>query len=208
MTDPVPTPADPGLPRQRRNLLLILALFLVPTALAIYLAASGWRPEGRLISHGELLQPARALAGVALHDPSGAPVAWDTLRGNWLLVTLEPETCAQVCRENLYKMQQVRLAQGREARRVERVLIVPERRTAQPALTTDYPGLRVLTARPDHFEHLAREFATPSGTALEQPGRVYIVDPIGNLVLSYPPQADPSGMRKDLVRLLRLSQVG
>jgi hypothetical protein len=46
------------------------------------------------------------------------------------------------------------------------------------------------------------------GTALDAPGRVYLIDPIGNLVLSYAPDADPSGMRKDLARLLRLSQVG
>lgn len=208
MTVPVPTPVDPGNPRQRRTLLLILVLFLVPTVLAIYLAATGWRPQGRLTSHGELLQPARALTGAALRDPSGAPVAWDTLRGSWLLMTLEGQTCSPACRDNLYKMQQVRLAQGRDARRVERVLILPGQRASDAALASDYPGLLILTASPESFERLAREFATPSGSALEKPGRVYIVDPIGNLVLSYPPQADPSGMRKDLARLLRLSQVG
>jgi hypothetical protein len=58
------------------------------------------------------------------------------------------------------------------------------------------------------IEKLAREFVSSQGSALEVPGRVYLVDPIGNLVLSYAPDADPSGMRKDLARLLRLSQVG
>jgi hypothetical protein len=55
---------------------------------------------------------------------------------------------------------------------------------------------------------LAREFVSSQGTALDVSGRVYLIDPIGNLVLSYAPDADPTGMRKDLARLLRLSQVG
>ncbi|KAA3631763.1 MAG: hypothetical protein DWQ08_04420 [Proteobacteria bacterium] len=38
--------------------------------------------------------------------------------------------------------------------------------------------------------------------------RVYLIDPIGNLVLSYAIDADPAKMRKDLSRLLRASQIG
>jgi hypothetical protein len=38
--------------------------------------------------------------------------------------------------------------------------------------------------------------------------RIYLIDPLGNLVLRYAPGADPSGIRRDLARLLRLSQIG
>ena len=38
--------------------------------------------------------------------------------------------------------------------------------------------------------------------------RIYLIDPIGNLVLSYQPDSDPSKMRRDLSRLLRVSQIG
>jgi hypothetical protein len=38
--------------------------------------------------------------------------------------------------------------------------------------------------------------------------RIYLVDPLGNLMLSYAPDANPKGMLDDLKRLLRLSHVG
>jgi hypothetical protein len=38
--------------------------------------------------------------------------------------------------------------------------------------------------------------------------RIYLVDPLGNLMMSYPGDADATGMKKDLQRLLKVSQIG
>jgi hypothetical protein len=76
------------------------------------------------------------------------------------------------------------------------------------ALEAQYPGLMAFTGAPAEVQRLAREFASTRGTPLDGLERVYLVDPNGNLVLSYAPDADASGMRKDLARLLRLSQIG
>jgi hypothetical protein len=48
----------------------------------------------------------------------------------------------------------------------------------------------------------------PAGSPLDNLNRVYLVDPLGNFMMSYPADADPTGMRKDLARLLRISQIG
>jgi len=37
---------------------------------------------------------------------------------------------------------------------------------------------------------------------------IYLIDPLGNLVLRYPRDADPSRIRKDITRLLRVSRIG
>jgi hypothetical protein len=106
-------------------------------------------------------------------------------------------------------MQQVRLAQGRDAPRVERVMIVAAAGAgALREFSQQYPGLIAVSGTRATLQTLAREFVSSQGTALDVSGRVYLIDPIGNLVLSYAPDADPTGMRKDLARLLRLSQVG
>jgi hypothetical protein len=106
-------------------------------------------------------------------------------------------------------MQQVRLAQGRDATRVERVMIATNAGSdALREIARQYPGLLAVGGTRTTLQTLAREFVSSQGTALDAPGRVYLIDPIGNLVMSYAPDADPSGMRKDLARLLRLSQVG
>ncbi len=195
--------------RGRRTLILVVFLFLLPVVLATWLYVSGWRPEGKNLAHGELVQPARPVGDADLRDMDGAPYRLSVLRGKWALVYLGPWPCTPACGNSLYKMQQVRLAQGRDAPRVQRVMIVADAGgKALHELARQYPGLVAVSGARRTLQILAREFVSSQGTALDVPGRVYLIDPIGNLVLSYPPDADPSGMRKDLARLLRLSQVG
>lgn len=190
-------------------LLLVAFLFLLPVVAATTLYFSGWRPEGKSLQHGELLQPARPVADAELDTADGKPYRLSALRGKWVFVYFSTLPCTDVCRNNLYKMQQVRLAQGRDVTRVERVIIVAEASAASlRELAAHNPGLITLSAARTTLQSLAREFVSSQGTALDVPGRVYLIDPIGNLVLSYAPDADPTGMRKDLARLLRLSQVG
>jgi cytochrome oxidase Cu insertion factor (SCO1/SenC/PrrC family) len=196
-------------PRGRRTLILVALLFLLPVVAATVLYVSGWRPEGKSLQHGELVQPARPVGDAELTGADGAPYRLNALRGKWAFVYFSPLPCTQACRNSLYKMQQVRLAQGRDAPRVERVMIVAAAGAgALRELAQQYPGLAAVSGTRATLQTLAREFVSSQGTALDVSGRVYLIDPIGNLVLSYAPDADPTGMRKDLARLLRLSQVG
>jgi cytochrome oxidase Cu insertion factor (SCO1/SenC/PrrC family) len=207
-----PTKSDNGattVPRARLMLILIVALFLLPVVAATWLYVSGWRPEGKNLAHGELVQPARPLGDAELYSMDGAPFRLSALRGRWVMAYLGSLPCAADCRNSLYKMQQVRLAQGRDASRVERVMIATNAGSdALREVARQYPGLFAVGGTRTTLQTLAREFVSSQGTALDAPGRVYLIDPIGNLVMSYTPDADPSGMRKDLARLLRLSQVG
>jgi len=190
-------------------LIFVVALFLLPVVAATWLYISGWRPEGKNLAHGELVQPARPVSDANLIGMDGAPYRLSALRGRWVMVYLGPLPCAADCRSSLYKIQQVRLAQGRDAPRVERVMIAASVSSdALRELARQYPGLLAVSGTRTTLQTLEREFVSSQGTALEAPGRVYLIDPIGNLVMSFAPDADPSGMRKDLARLLRLSQVG
>jgi cytochrome oxidase Cu insertion factor (SCO1/SenC/PrrC family) len=204
-----PEAGSASAPHRRRTLLLVICVFLLPVVSATYLYVSGWRPTGKSLQYGELVQPARPVGDAELTAANGAPYQLKALRGKWALVYFSPLPCAPACQNNLYKMQQVRLTQGRDATRVERVLIAPDGDSAAlRALVQQYPGLIAVRGTRASLSALMREFVSSQGTALDVPGRVYLLDPIGNLVLSYAADADPSGMRKDLARLLRLSQVG
>lgn len=196
--------------RNRRTLLIVALIFLVPVAVAGWLAASGWRPQGRNLQHGELLQPARPVADVVLRDAAGRAFRLASLRGKWVLLNFGWLPCVEACRDNLYKMQQVWLAQGKDAGRVERafVLLEPAARGTIEKLAGEWRGLQVLRGERDVLRGLAQEFATRRGTPLDGLEQLYLLDPHGNLVLIYAPDADPSGIRKDLARLLKLSQIG
>ena len=132
----------PPSPHGRRTLILVVLLFLLPVVAATALYFSGWRPEGKSLQHGELVQPARPVGDAELKGADGAPYRLNALRGKWAFVYFSPLPCAEACRNSLYKMQQVRLAQGRDAPRVERVLIVADAGAgALRELAQQYPGL-------------------------------------------------------------------
>lgn len=194
---------------QRQTLLLLAALFALPLLAASMLYVSGWRPT-RTMNHGELVQPARMIADLTLHTREGAALRVSELRGKWTLIYFGGSRCAEVCERNLYKMRQVRLAQGENAERVQRLFVLTGEGVPKelPSIMPQHPGLQVVTGPGDSVRALAQQFALPAGTPLDGLERVYVVDPVGRLMMSYPPDADASGMRKDLARLLRVSHIG
>jgi cytochrome oxidase Cu insertion factor (SCO1/SenC/PrrC family) len=193
----------------RRKLLLLAALFVLPMLVAYALYYSGWRPEA-VHPHGELVQPARPVADAALVLLDGKPMRFSELRGKWTLVTFSAAECLSSCERNLVKMRQVIAAQGKESERVQSMLIVKDARTRDwlNYAIKDYPGMRIVTGPAEAVAALALEFTLPVGNPLDNLNRVYLVDPLGNLMMSYPADADPTGMRKDLAKLLRVSQIG
>lgn len=206
----LPESVEPAEGRRGRRMLLLLALVaLLPALVAGYLFVTDWRPSGKSIQYGELLTPPRSLPDVQLKDAGGQTVQLAALRSRWLLLTRARGSCTQACRKNLWAMQQVRLAQGKDMRRVERVLILDNPRTINPRqLERDYPGTQVLVGSAATLQSLRAVLDEPGSSSDAGRDRIYLIDPLGNLVLRYAPGADPSGIRKDLARLLRLSQIG
>lgn len=201
------TTNKPATDHGRRNFVLITLLFLAPVVLGTTLYFSGWRPQGRALHHGELVQPARPLSDITLRKTDGSESLLGVLRGSWTLVTFSQLPCNTSCQNNLYKMQQVRLTQGKDAGRVKRIFIALSGNADTAALEAQYPGMRVFSGAAEELKKAAQEFAGDQ-KSFNESERVYLIDPLGNLVLRYSADADPSGMRKDLARLLRLSQIG
>jgi hypothetical protein len=190
--------SDPALnPRERRNRLvfwLVLALCAAPV-IASFAAFYLWRPDGH-VNYGELLPP-KPLPDVALTTLDGKPFRFSDLKGEWVLVTADRAGCDERCRTQLVYTRQIRLAQGRESGRVERVWLVTDERAPDAALLAEQPDLRVVRAR-----GIERALPAPSDVA----AHLYVVDPLGNLMMRFPQDADPRRVLKDLARLLRHSK--
>jgi cytochrome oxidase Cu insertion factor (SCO1/SenC/PrrC family) len=196
--------------RQRLKLLVIFFLFALPLLTAVIWNANidRWRP-GTTTNHGELIVPARQFAPFAMPGLDGAHITQDYLRGKWTLVYIGAAVCEAACRGNLYKMRQVRLALNEKIDRVQHLWVLSDAPHAapSPALLSEHPVLAV--AKPDtaELEHFMIQFNhtgdTPAG-----PDQIYLIDPLGNLMMQYPADADPKGLLKDLQRLLITSWVG
>ncbi|UCE89625.1 MAG: SCO family protein [Pseudomonadota bacterium] len=192
----------------RRAVLALAALFIVPMLFALWYVNYAGAP-GATKNYGELVQPARPLSAFALQTLDGEPFGADELQGKWSLVYFGGGECGTACAENLYKMRQSRLSQGQEIKRVRRLYILLDAAPGDSLseVLREHEGLEVLTGRPAELDSLVAQFDLP-GAAPRAAERVYIVDPLGNLMMSYPAGFDAKGLAKDLRLLLRASQIG
>jgi cytochrome oxidase Cu insertion factor (SCO1/SenC/PrrC family) len=187
----------------------LLALFLVGLVVSSLLVETRVR-MGATRNYGELVEPARPIDDVLLKDLAGIPIRFSALKDKWTLIYFGSAECLKPCTDNLYKMRQMTAAQGPDAVRVQRVFVVTDP-TALDLLRytlVEYPGTKVLLGAPDTVRELASQFALSAGSALQGLNRIYVVDPLGNFMMSYPADADPSRMNKDLRQLLRASRIG
>jgi len=179
-------------------LLAIAGLCLAPFIAAL-IAYHFWQPQGRM-NYGELI-PARSLIDPPLRHLDQRVFRLSELKGRWILLQLDAADCAAACRTKLYNMRQVRLAQGREMERVERVWLILDEAPLETRLIREYDGTRMLRAA---GSPLLAEFP-PAGAVRDH---IYLIDPLGNLMLRFPRNADPRKMHKDLARLLKVSRIG
>ena len=184
--------------RGRRIAFAILALCAAPTVVA-WLAYFVWQPQSRL-NYGELIE-ARAISDAELRTLDGRPLRLSQLRGRWVMLQIDSGACAEGCRKKLFYMRQVRLAQGKDAERIERMWLLADAAPPDAALLRDHEGLRVL-------REPGRAFLAEFPAARGPSDHIYLLDPLGNLMLRFPGDPDAQGMVKDLARLLRASRVG
>jgi cytochrome oxidase Cu insertion factor (SCO1/SenC/PrrC family) len=178
----VPPRAKPGL--IFGLIFLVCAAPIVFGTLAYYLH---WG-SGAGASYGELIEP-RPLEGAA----------FQALRGKWVLVTFDPAACPAECERKLYVVRQVRRAQGAGAERIERLWLVTDGGEPAAPLVAAIEG--------SHIEPASR--AGPIAAFVGAPAAyIYLVDPLGNLMMRYRADADPAKIIKDLERLLKVSRAG
>jgi hypothetical protein len=170
----------------RNKLFLVAVICAAPVVLGTAAYLLGWSPGGAS-NYGELIAP-RPLSAQAIAE----------LRGKWVLVSFDAAGCDAYCEKKLYFMRQVRRAQGKDMERVERLWVLTDGGKPRAELVAAIEGTKMRASGAS----LAAAFP---GNAADH---IYLVDPLGNLMMRFPRDPDPSRMIKDLQRLLKYSRVG
>jgi hypothetical protein len=191
--------------RQGRLLVGLALLFFAPLGLAFYMyyGHSAWHPGGR-VNAGELVEPARPLPALALPRLGSGNTEPNFLKGKWTLLYVVSGPCTEGCRTRLYDTRQVRLALDRDMNRVQRVFIADADCCDAQFLHEQHPDLITIRANTAAAPLLS---LLPGQGGVSTP-RVYVIDPLGNLMMSYAGDAAPKGILEDMKRLLRLSSIG
>jgi hypothetical protein len=185
--------------KRYRVLYAVIAVCIAPVA-ASYFAYYVAPPSGRT-NYGTLIEPPRPVpAELRMTGLDGQAFSFRSLAGKWVMVSASRADCGEPCQSALLQMRQQRLMTGKERDRVERVWLVTNDAPVSTLLLREYEGTHIVRAS----ANAVREFLPLDGAnALD--GVVWLIDPMGNLMLRWPQDPEPQMVKKDLARLLTAS---
>ena len=186
----------------RWKLLLVLAVCAAPMALS-YFTYFVIKPESR-VNYGALIDPrAYPIPTLDAQRLDGQPDALARFEGKWILLQTGVAACAAPCQRQLLEMRQLRLMQGKEMERIERVWLITDSAPVDATMLRDFEGTTALRVAADKLR---------AWLPVEAEGKMedhfYLIDPLGHLMMRFPKEADPGKVKKDLARLLKASAIG
>ena len=198
---------DPKSARKRGRWMLWLVLLVCASPMiASYFTYYVIKPEKRN-NYGTLIdQRAHPIPTLATTTLDGRPQALEQFKGKWVMLMVGPGACTEACQKQLFAMRQLRLMQGKEADRIERVWLITDQAPLDTIVIREYDGTHMLRA----------DAATVSGWLPVDAGttpadHLYLIDPLGHLMMRFPKDPQFQEVRKvykDINKLLKASSVG
>ncbi len=191
--------------QQSRGRWKLFALFAVCAAplIASYFTYYVIKPTSRT-NYGSLLDPrAYPMPVLGATTLDGKPAELAQYKGKWLMLQVDQGACEASCRKKLYEMRQLRTAQGKEMERIERIWLITDATPLDTVLMREYDGTRMLRVPAGAVQAWlpAEQGTTPAD-------HLYMIDPLGNLMMRFPQDADPNKIKKDVRKLLKASSIG
>jgi cytochrome oxidase Cu insertion factor (SCO1/SenC/PrrC family) len=189
--------------RGRRILLLLVLVCAAPIAIS-YFMYYVVKPTGGTASYGTLIEPQRPIPDtLQVTGDDGRTMPLASLRGRWLMLSVDGGACGDACVRKLYFMRQVRATQGTERDRIITVWLRTDDAPVRDVVRRAYPDTRMMRADP---AALAAWLPATDTTSIGD--HIYMVDPNGNLMMRFPAQPDPSKIKGDVTKLLKWSSIG
>ncbi|MEM7358530.1 MAG: hypothetical protein AAF431_05515 [Pseudomonadota bacterium] len=186
----------------RVQLLLILVVFAAPIAGAFF-----YKPT-KFNNYGDIYSPVRPISNLLMQGADGE-VEMDSFRRQWIFLVTANNKCGEACEDNILKMRQLRFMQNNDMTRIRTVFL---HTGVHPDIAQDlaakYSPIESYSVPFNDYDEWTQILKIEGAPPESQKDRFYIIDPAGNLMMSYPASADPNIMKKDIKRLLKTSQIG
>ncbi len=187
----------------RWKLLAVVAVCASPMIFS-YLTYYDVIPVSGSTNYGTLLDPRKhPMPALGTTGLDGKPLALDAYKGKWIMLQAAPGNCLQACKEQLVKIRQLRIMQGKNMERIERVWLVTDETPLDIELMKVIDGARFLRVKPEVVKAWL-----PVEAGGDVSDHLYLVDPLGNLMMRYPKNPPPEKVSKDLGKLLKASSIG
>lgn len=197
--------------KNRRSLILLMFVFLLPMIIAYIvkenkesLAPSGSR------NLGELVRPAMPLQDFNLKNIDGTAIGLKEIQGKWSVFYFANSSCNEICQATLTKIHQARLGQGRDMHRLQNIYInIDTAPATDKTLKFIEPltDIKLIGGDTRAISNLLDQFKA-TGKSPGEEGRIFLVDPNGNIMMTYTKEFVVRDLLKDLTHLLKYSQIG
>jgi peroxiredoxin len=196
-------PAEPQQRKRGRWMLWLVLLVCASPMIASYFTFYVLKPEKRN-NYGTLIdQRAHPVPAMATTTLDGKPAALEQFKGKWVMLMAAPGACEDACRKQLFAMRQLRLMQGKEMERIERVWLILDAEPLDTMVIREYDGTHMLRA---DAKAVANWLPADPGTGVSD--HIYLIDPLGHLMMRFPKDPEPRKVHKDIYKLLKASAVG
>ncbi len=201
--------------RSKTPLVIIILMSLAPlvAALLVYFIPE-LRPEGSA-AYGELVQPQRPMPNakdLPLTTLDGKPFDLGSLKGKWIMMAADGAACPESCARKLYIIRNTHASQGKHVERLARVWFITDDAPVPEKVLEAYKGAVMVRVNPVVLQQFllggAPGAMTPEQARQGLSTPIWVIDPLGNLMLQYPAVADPEMFRKDIRKLIKSSRIG
>lgn len=176
---------NPG--RRQLVLIVLISVLSLGGSYSLFYSTSEGGVWGTT-NQGQFVTPALTVADAGVTDATTGSSAQDEIWWVWVVV----DQCDAHCDTALHQLRQLHVLLNKDASRLRRGLVLPRGVVLESTLGERYSQL-----------HLLQQADPPRLS-----NGIYIVDPLGNLVLTYALADAGKPVLQDLKRLLKLSQIG
>jgi cytochrome oxidase Cu insertion factor (SCO1/SenC/PrrC family) len=183
----------------------VVAAFVTPVVLAYALYFLGVTPPA-FSNKGELLNPVIDVEALALTDAGNQAMSRDDITiHRWHMMVFTGASCDEACNKILYSMRQINIAVGKNAPRVRHMIVHLENPGDEfrALITDEYPDARRVYSNSQTIEAALQEVG-----ANFRSNEIYIMDPLGNIMLRFNQDQSYKDLMHDLNKLLKVSQIG
>ncbi|MCK5664155.1 MAG: hypothetical protein KAI17_11750 [Thiotrichaceae bacterium] len=181
--------------QKNRVILILLGVFFALPYLVVFIYQSypDLSLKTGMSNKGDLFSPVHSIAQVATDE-------FEEFKGKWTIIYISGENCDQQCFNQHYTMRQVRLAAAKRRFKIERLNLIATDTIddTYTQLLSEFPAEKQIVLNFDN--KILQQF--DDLTIEEQTGRIYLMDPLLNIVLRYSMQADPKDLLHDINKLV------
>lgn len=211
--------------KSKLKLTFLLLITALPVTMATLSFNSADNNDGSSATSnkGTLINPPADISALAMHDVDNNPVFQtfeeviaalpddeEYVIQPWLMVYVNANECADVCKERIHILKQLHIALGKNTQRVRRYYLNATDRAIAPDIAelfrNEYPSMGV--AQSDKALLSANLIEAGTDIDLSTQAYVILIDPVGNVMMYYTDDQEAEDIMSDLETLLKYSSLG